>query len=457
MLKIVGITPHPPLIIPGVSPGDISRVQQTVSGMERLSLRIREAAPEILIVITPHGPLLHEGIAVLEGPRLEGDFADFGAPEARVCLETDSALLEHLQRETGGEPLRPVIVGAGDRRLRRRFSLDHGAAVPLYYLQRAGLFVPGLHLTYTFAPRGDLYRFGQALRRAIDARGLPAAVIASGDLSHRLIPGAPAGYSPRGAEYDRLMVELLRRGGVQDILALDENFVEEAGECALRSYLIALGALSGQPFRREILSYEGPFGVGYLVAELRPAGAGISRPGKTMSDEEAGEPCGPVPLARKALRHYLEHGRPPAPPDPLPAELSVRAGAFVSLKKGGELRGCIGTVEPVRGSLGEEIIMNAVSAGVRDPRFEPVRLEEIDELDFSVDVLMPPEKIGGPEELDPGKYGVLLRSGQRSGLLLPDLEGIDTAAEQIAIARRKAGIGPHEPVELYRFEVRRYS
>ncbi len=459
MLKIIGITPHPPLIIPGVSPGDISRVRQTVSGMERLSLRISEAEPELLIVISPHGPLLYDGIAVLEGPWLEGDFSDFGAPGAKVRLETDSALLEQLQRETEGEPLRPVIVGAGDGRHRRKLSLDHGAAVPLYYLQQAGLSVPGLHLTYTFAPKGDLYRFGQALRRAVEARGLPAAVIASGDLSHRLIPGAPSGYNPRGAEYDRLMVELLRQGRVQDILDLDEKFVEEAGECALRSFLIALGMFSRQLFKTEIFSYEGPFGVGYLVAELRPAGAGGEKQpanGATRGGK-AGNPGGQVELARNALRHYLEHGRPLTPPESLPAELSMPAGAFVSLKKGGELRGCIGTVEPLRKSLAEEIIMNAVSAGVRDPRFDPVRVEEIDELDFSVDVLMPPERIEGPGELDPKRYGVLLRSGQRSGLLLPDLEGVDTAAEQIAIARRKAGIGPHETVELYRFEVRRYS
>ena len=456
VLRIIGLTPHPPLLIPGVSPGDISRVQQTVAGMERLSRLIREAAPELLILITPHGPLLHEGIAVLEGPRLEGDFADFGAPRVKVCLETDSILLEQLQRETEGEPLRPVIVGAADYRFRRRHSLDHGAAVPLYYLQQAGLSVPGLHLTYTFAPREDLYRFGQSLRRAVEARGLPAAVIASGDLSHRLIPGAPAGYNPRGIEYDRLMVELLRQGRVREILALDEAFVEEAGECALRSYLIALGALSGQPFRTGIISYEGPFGVGYLVAELRPA-SGISSADKKTSVERAGVPVSPAPLAREALRHYLERGRPLAPPEPLPDDLSMRAGAFVSLKKGGELRGCIGTVEPVRKNLAEEIIMNAVSAGMKDPRFEPVRAEEIDDLEISVDVLMPPERIEDPGGLDPRKYGVLLRSGQRSGLLLPDLEGIDTAAEQIAIARRKAGIGPREPVELYRFEVRRYS
>jgi len=456
MLKIVGLTPHPPLIIPEVGRDELARVQQTVAGMERLSRRIREAQPGCLIIITPHGPLLREGIAVTAGPRLEGDFGDFGAPGVKVFLETDAALLELLQRETAGEPLRPVVLEADIRPFRRRGFLDHGAAVPLYYLQQAGVSVPGLHLTYTFAPRRDLYRFGQALRRAVEARGLPTAVIASGDLSHRLIPGAPAGYSPRGAEYDRLLMELLREGRVEEFLALDEELVEEAGECAYRSFLIALGMLAGENFQTEIFSYEGPFGVGYLVAELRPASAGEERATAAEEGEKEG-PADPVKLARQALRHYLEQGHPLPPPDPLPPFFSRRAGGFVSLKKGGELRGCIGTVEPVRKNLAEEIIMNAVSAGLRDPRFPPVRLEELDEITFSVDVLMPPEKIESAAELDPARYGVIVRSGHRSGLLLPDIEGINTVEEQIAIARRKAGIGPHEPVELYRFEVHRYG
>lgn len=461
MLRIVGLTPHPPLIIPGVGGEERSRVGLTVAGMERLSRRVRRAAPQCLIVITPHGPLLRGGIAVMAPPLMEGDFGRFGAPGARVSLRTDTALLEHLQGETAGEPLGPVVLGGGDRHLRGA-SLDHGAAVPLYYLQQAGVSPPGLHLTYTFAPFHELYRFGQALRRAVEARGLPTAVVASGDLSHRLIPGAPAGYDPRAAGYDRLLMELLREGRIEEILGLDEGFVEEAGECALRSYLIALGMLAGEAFHTEILSYEGPFGVGYLVAEIRrtgeggrnrPAGAGRASP----TENPRGGSASPAALARQALRHYLETGRSLEPPDPLPEALSRPAGAFVTLKKGGELRGCIGTVEPAREHLAGEIIMNAVSAGLKDPRFAPVRLEELDELTFSVDVLMPPERIAGPGELDPRSYGVLVRSGHRRGLLLPDLEGIDTAARQIDIARRKAGIGPREPVELYRFAVHRYD
>ncbi len=144
-------------------------------------------------------------------------------------------------------------------------------------------------------------------------------------------------------------------------------------------------------------------------------------------------------------------------PAVLPAELQAPAGVFVSLKKDGNLRGCIGTVQPTKNSAAEEIVENAVSAGCRDPRFQPVSLDELEGLQVSVDILTPPEKIESEDQLDPGLYGVLVRSGYRSGLLLPDLEGINTVEEQVAIARQKAGIAPNEPVELYRFRVIRYT
>lgn len=165
----------------------------------------------------------------------------------------------------------------------------------------------------------------------------------------------------------------------------------------------------------------------------------------------------PVKLARASLAHYLATGEYLAVPDELPAGLDGRAGVFVSLKKDGELRGCIGTFGPTQPTVAAEIIHNAVSAGVQDPRFWPVEAHELDGLCISVDILSPPEKIAGPEELDPVKYGVIVRSGRRSGLLLPDLEGVDTVAGQLDIARQKAGIAPGENTELYRFSVTRYS
>lgn len=171
----------------------------------------------------------------------------------------------------------------------------------------------------------------------------------------------------------------------------------------------------------------------------------------------SGDNLNPADLARKVLDIYMKEGSLPKIPEELPPEYYSRAGVFVSLKKDGQLRGCIGTVEPVRETLAEEIAVNAVSAAVRDPRFSPVSKEELPELSVSVDVLGPMERIKSEEELDPQQYGALVRSGSRSGLLLPNLEGINTVEEQLDIARRKAGIMPGQSAELYRFKVTRYG
>lgn len=161
-------------------------------------------------------------------------------------------------------------------------------------------------------------------------------------------------------------------------------------------------------------------------------------------------------LARESLRYYLETGKKMSIPDNLPPELEQRAGAFVSLKKFGELRGCIGTFQPTQRSIAAEIIEMAISAGTQDPRFNQVRLDELADIDFSVDVLSQPEQIDSVDKLDPQKYGVIVKKGYRSGLLLPMLEGVDTVEEQIDIAMQKAGINPDEEIELYRFSVERY-
>ncbi|MBI3391956.1 MAG: AmmeMemoRadiSam system protein A [Nitrospirae bacterium] len=166
---------------------------------------------------------------------------------------------------------------------------------------------------------------------------------------------------------------------------------------------------------------------------------------------------GLVALARKTIARYVRAGDTPDPPDPLPPEMSARAGVFVSLKKNGELRGCMGTAIPREENVAREIIANAVSAATRDPRFAPVRPEEVDALWISVDVLSNPEPVSDLGNLDPRRYGVIVRTGHRTGLLLPDLEGIDSADLQVSIARRKAGIGESEPAEILRFEVNRHT
>ena len=171
----------------------------------------------------------------------------------------------------------------------------------------------------------------------------------------------------------------------------------------------------------------------------------------------SGDELSPALLARKVIDFYLKEGTIPDMPEDLPPEYYNRAGVFVSLKKDGQLRGCIGTVEPVQENLAEEIAANAVSAAVKDPRFAALDKKELPSLSVSVDVLGPMERISSEDQLDPHQYGVLVRSGSRSGLLLPNLDGVNTVKEQLDIARRKAGIMPGQHEELYRFKVTRYG
>ncbi len=164
-------------------------------------------------------------------------------------------------------------------------------------------------------------------------------------------------------------------------------------------------------------------------------------------------------LARRTIEEYVKRGvviDPPSPQEMTP-EMRRRAGVFVSLKKRGQLRGCIGTFLPTTENVASEVIRNAIAAATEDPRFPPVEPEELDHLDVSVDVLSEPEPVESLDDLDPKKYGVIVESGWKRGLLLPDLEGVDTVEQQLSIAMAKAGIGPDEPVKVYRFRVDRYK
>jgi len=164
----------------------------------------------------------------------------------------------------------------------------------------------------------------------------------------------------------------------------------------------------------------------------------------------------PVSLARTSLQYYYGQGQMMPVPKDVPAAFQGRAGVFVSLKKQGGLRGCIGTFLATQENIAMEIIVNAISAATEDPRFYPVTAEELPELSISVDILGVPEAVGGQEELDPARYGIIVCNGSRKGLLLPMLEGVDTVEQQIAITRQKAGISCDEPIEIYRFTVNRY-
>lgn len=460
-----GIAPHPPIIVPEVGGEETKKVAATCAAMESLAADFKAAKPDSVVITSPHGPVFRDAVAVSLIPELAGSLAAFGAPGVRLVRKNDVELAQAIIRHCAELKVPAVGLGPAEaRRYRTGHDLDHGVLVPLYYLDRAGAAVPLVWVGMSFLPPEELYAFGVAVQRAAEECGRRVAFLASGDLSHRLTREAPAGYHPEAARFDELLVAKVREGDLEGLLKLDPVLAEKAGECGWRSFMMMAGALDGRVVNPEVLSYEGPFGVGYLVAKLRPGPAmpelrrlerlrGARE--REVKERRARESIY-VRLARESLESYVRTGKRLAAPDPLPPELQGRAGVFVSLKKHGQLRGCIGTIEPTQPNLAEEIIENAISAGTRDPRFWPVRPEELPELVYSVDVLSRPEPVSSPAELDPKRYGVIVRGRGRSGLLLPDLEGIDTVEEQVRIAKEKAGLGPHDEVRLERFEVKRY-
>jgi AmmeMemoRadiSam system protein A len=446
-----GIAPHPPIMVPEVGHESIAAVRGSIEAMAELTQRLIASGAETLVLISPHAPLQPDAFVAYQGPRLYGDFANFRAREATVDAPLDEELLNAIAKEAEEQSYEVVRL--------RAHELDHGTAVPLYFLQHNGWHGPVVALGYSFLANDDHLRFGGCVKRAADKVGRPVAFVASGDLSHRLKPEAPAGYNPNAHLFDEEVVDALRANSPDRIVNIDPDLRRLAGECGYRSMLVAIGATSERPFSCDVLNYEAPFGVGYLVAQLtneKPSGASQPKAQHVDASEDGGEDL--PTLARKAVETFVLTGSQIEPPENPSGLLKERAACFVSIKTlDGDLRGCIGTIEPARDTLAEELIANAINAATRDPRFMPVAASELPHLRYSVDILSASEPAKF-EELDPAVYGVIVEdeSGLRRGLLLPDIEGVDSAEKQVEIASRKAGIPPGTKVKLSRFRVQRF-
>lgn len=467
MGKIIGhfIMPHPPIVVSEVGKGEENQALSTVNACSKVADEIQSLEPDTIIVITPHGPLFRDAIAITDGTYISGNFGNFNAPEVQLDLNINAPLSESIVTYAYGMgvPIVSITEEAADN-FDIDYELDHGAMVPLYFINKKYTNYKLVHITYGLLSEVELYRFGIAIKEAVNLSNNKTVIIASGDLSHKVTEAAPYGYSPHGKEFDEKVMKHLENGDVLSIFKMDKNMIECAGECGLRSFHILLGTMDRYKIRGELLSYEAPFGIGYGVMRFDTSEGDredllqkISEIRKESLKKIRDNEDEYVRLARETLEHYVKTDNLiNIPPYVTKEMLKEERGVFVSLKKDGELRGCIGTIFPAYDNIAEEIIHNAVEAGQRDPRFNPVEDEELEDIIYSVDVLMPAEK-ASRETLDSKKYGVIVRSGSRSGLLLPDLSGVDTVDEQIEIALRKAEIREDEPYSIERFEVVRHS
>ena len=453
------MVPHPPMIVPAVGRGDESRVAATTRAYEQVAEEIAALKPETIIVTSPHSIMYADYFHISPGESAQGSFGQFGAGSVRFRETYDADLRRELCRIADAEGFPAGTLGQRDP------QLDHGTMVPLYFVRQKYQDFKLIRIGLSGLPLTDHYRLGQMISQAVGKTGRRVVLIASGDLSHKLQTYGPYGFAPEGPQYDARIMDVCSRAAFGELFDFDESFCDRAAECGHRSFVIMAGALDGKQVTAAQLSHEDVTGVGYGICTFHPGEADAGRhflekylhkeEEKRREKEAHEDPY--VRLARASLTSYILHRKKLSVPTGLPQELTERrAGVFVSIHEHGRLRGCIGTIQAVTGSVAEEIIRNAVSACSEDPRFEPVRPDELPYLELSVDVLGEPEAIDGPEALDVKRYGVIVTSGYKRGLLLPDLDGVDTVEEQIAIARRKAGIRDSEKVKLERFEVIRH-
>ena len=446
------IVPHPPIFVPSVGGEERHRADASLRALAAASQAIAAFAPETLVVMSPHAPAVFDTFLVDTAPLMEGSLGEFGSPDA-FSWPVDTELAEALVRNIDAADI-PVAPRSADPRLRSGW-LDHATIVPLSFLDPERRYrIVVLSLSYLALTTHR--KLGRVVRETVEALGRRAVFVASGDCSHRLSRSAPAGFSPRGEEFDHLLGDIVRSGRLSELADIDSELSEAAGECGLRSFVTLGGYMGDDPVPTRLLAYEGPWGVGYLTAVVgEDAGVACDVPRAAEEAEVATEAESEiVALARGTLRARLLGGTPPAAVL-ASSEYPARAGAFVSLHRGGGLRGCIGTIAPTQPTLAEEVAHNVLEAALNDPRFDAMTADELDDLEISVDVLHPAEP-ATLEQLDPKRFGVIVTAGYRRGLLLPDLEGVDDIATQLDIALRKAGISPDEQFSIERFRVDRF-
>lgn len=256
-----GIAPHPPLLIPEVGGNRIGQVVSSQRALREFSRRLVSTNPETIIVISPHSPVDPHAFSARATAELNGDFRDFYAPAVKLSFLNDLEMLEALE-------LASVTEGVELKKLGRDYPLDHGALVPLYYLHEAGWRGRVVVVGFTHQSNEEHLAFGRAIAKAAEAISRRVALVASGDLSHRLIVGGPYEYEPTAHLFDEQIVDAIKRGDSAGVIGIEPDLRERAGECGYRSIVIALGAAGENLRDQEVLSYEGPFGVGYMVAVL---------------------------------------------------------------------------------------------------------------------------------------------------------------------------------------------
>lgn len=450
------VLPHPPVIIPAVGKGQEQAIQATIDAFETVSAHIKSLKPNTIIIMSPHGHSYSDYVHISPQDEVTGDFSTFGAFDTTYHFTYDHGLRHKLVTA-----LNDKGIYAGTKGQRSR-GVDHGALVPLAYIQDAYKDFKIIRISQSGLSKLDHVKIGNTIKAIADASSKRVVFIASGDLSHKLKSDGPYGYHPASSRFDDAVTTYLENGDFLNLLMMDNTLIKEAAECGMRSFYTLAGVLDQSTFTATLHSYQGPFGVGYAVVSYKDIKHKDASPLVDQYKDKEKQRVSAIDrkaspaarLAKKAIKAQFSKSLEIAIDDDFLAK--ERAGCFVTLYQFGELRGCIGTMDAVRKNLKEEIRHNAISAAFNDHRFPPVEEEALPYITVSVDILGPLERIEDKSKLDPSQYGVMVEYNRKHGVLLPRIAGIDTVKDQLTSVLRKAGIESHEPYTLYRFEVTRY-
>lgn len=457
------MVPHPPMIVPDVGRGSEVQIKKTTQAYEMVAKQIAELAPDTIIITSPHSTMYSNYFHISPGKGTMGNFGNFRASQVKFDEDYDYELVNKLTELTFDDAFPAGIEGEQEK------SLDHGTMVPLYFIRKFYTGGKIVRIGLSGLSLAEHYQLGMYIDEACEELGRRAVFVASGDLSHKLQDYGPYGFTPEGPEYDKRIMDVSGRAAFGEMLEFDDDFCDKAAECGHRSFVIMAGAFDGLSVEANVLSHEDVTGVGYGICTFYPKGEDgerhfLQKLLKKVEEDAAGSDAY-VKLARLSLESFIKSRKKIRIDDDIPEDLmtelpeeifSKQAGAFVSIHKNGQLRGCIGTIAPTTDCIAQEIINNAISASTRDPRFDPITEDELKWLEINVDILGEPENIESKEQLDVKRYGVIVSCGYRRGLLLPDLEGVDDVDTQIAIAMRKGGIKETDDYTLQRFEVIRH-
>ncbi|MDR2847462.1 MAG: AmmeMemoRadiSam system protein A [Mycoplasmataceae bacterium] len=448
------ILPHPPLIFEDIGKDtDILKTKDTYNTVKQ---EIADEKPDVVIVISPHGRVFYDGFNVNCGKNFLDDLKNFGSKvNVNVGIDTElSKLIIDIARKNN------LIAGWGEK-----VAHDHGSIIPISLL--------GLTTIVNICPAYGLslvehYRFGMAIAQACQQLNKKYVVIASGDMSHHLAKNendSSYKFNKYGPVFENLIQEKISKNNVVEALTLDGKFIEEIGTCALKPLAILYGIFDGCKINSSLLSYEAPYGVGYLCAKfsstekcetlflkLKDAATTTINEIRTHEDEF-------IKLARNTIEIFVKYHKKIQLPIDVPDSLREKGGVFVSIHTydSNELRGCIGTIIPVTECIGQEIINNAISAASKDNRFMSVIKDELENLIYNVDVLSEMQLEPNWHKLNPKKYGVLIRNNYKSGVLLPNLEGVNSIEEAVDIALKKGRFLPNELFEVYKFTTERHE